>query len=392
MTVHAHQASCRQLISGGSGRTFVVCIRDTGFGELNTCGMMLTFPTSLITSTILLLLWATGPLLAQSGATKAFNPFHQAYHDSLQAMDYPYKLPILGKGAYKKGYDIPFPLGVGIAYFAQRQRVEISSTQISFNDSQPVDLTGVIEFGNIVNYSNAWSIRPNFWILPFVNLYAVFAAGNSQTEVPLVKPINFTTTQEFRANTAGVGATLAGGFHGIIVIVDQNYNWVDLDAFVEPVPAYNLDMRVAHNFVNARRADRSLTIWFGAFYQQIKNDTKGTIYVKDLFPGLTPEKKDEIRQDFDQWYDDLSPAQHIVIDPLINHIKDFFDGKNPGDGQINYFLDKKLANGWNMIFGAQYQHNKTWQLRTEVGTFGERTQFLINLNYAFLSFHKRRSR
>lgn len=243
MTVHAHQASCRQLISGGSGRTFVVCIRDTGFDELNTCGMMLTFPTSLITSTILLLLWATGPLLAQSGATKAFNPFHQAYHDSLQAMDYPYKLPILGKGAYKKGYDIPFPLGVGIAYFAQRQRVEISSTQISFNDSQPVDLTGVIEFGNIVNYSNAWSIRPNFWILPFVNLYAVFAAGNSQTEVPLVKPINFTTTQEFRANTAGVGATLAGGFHGIIVIVDQNYNWVDLDAFVEPVPAYNLDTR-----------------------------------------------------------------------------------------------------------------------------------------------------
>lgn len=331
------------------------------------------------------------PVVAQSVSTKSFNPYHKQYHDSLQRMNYPYQLPLLAKKAYRKGFDIPFPLAVGVAYFAQKQRVKISSTQIGFNDSQPVDLTGVVEFGSIINNSNALSFRPSVWLLPFLNVYAVFATGNSTTEVPIVKPINFTTIQEFKANTAGFGATVAGGFHGVILIVDQNYNWVNLDGFVEPVPAYNLDMRLAHNFVNPRRADRTLTIWFGAFYQQIKNDTKGTIYVKDLFPGLTPEKKAEIREDFDQWYDDLSPAQHLVIDALINHIKDFFDGKNPGDGRINYFLDKKLANGWNMIFGAQYQHNKRWQLRAEVGTFGERTQFLLNLNYAFLSFRKNRN-
>ena len=106
--------------------------------------------------------------------------------------------------------------------------------------------------------------------------------------------------------------------------------------FVEPVPAYNLDIRVAHNFVNPRRADRSMTIWFGTFYQQIQNDTKGTILVSDLLPGLTPEKKEEIKEDFSQWYDDLTPIQQAVVGPIIQHIEDFFDGKNIGDGEIHY--------------------------------------------------------
>jgi len=50
-----------------------------------------------------------------------------------------------------------------------------------------------------------------------------------------------------------------------------------MEAFVEPVPAYNFDVRIGHNFVNARRADRSVTLWFGAFDQKIKAHTDGRI-------------------------------------------------------------------------------------------------------------------
>jgi hypothetical protein len=218
----------------------------------------------------------------------------------------------------------------------------------------------------------------------------VFGAGSSETKVPLIKPVNFTTTQRFNVKSAGIGMTLAGGIGQFILIIDQNYNWADLESFVEPVPAYNLDMRIGHNFVNPWRADRSVTIWFGTFFQQIKADTHGVIYVKDLFPGASPEKITEIKEDFDQWYSHLSPVQQALVGPIIQDVKDFFDGKNPGNSTISYNLDKKLAGPWNLIFGAQYQHNKNWQLRTEVGTFGQRTQFLLNLNYSFITMRKRK--
>lgn len=74
---------------------------------------------------------------------------------------------------------------------------------------------------------------------------------------------------------------------------------------------------------------------------------------------------------------------------MIDNIKDYLDGLNLGDGAIHYNIDKELAGPWNMIFGAQYQHNKRWQIRTEVGTFGKRTQFLLNMNYSFVRLKKR---
>jgi len=327
---------------------------------------------------------------AQPGAVKAEkNPFHKHYHDSLKAMDYKSTFPFLGKKAYKKGYDIQFPWGVGLAYYVQRQKVLINSTKISFNDGDPIDLSNLIQYGDIENKTYATTIRPSLWILPFLNVYGVFGSGKSTTTVPLVRPVNLTTTQNFDAKSAGIGATLAGGYGQFIFILDQNMNWADLEAFVEPVPAYNLDVRIGHNFVNPRRADRSVTIWFGAFYQSIKADTKGTVKVSDIFPGLPPEKKEEIKEDFQQWYDDLTPIQQAIVEPIIDNITDYLDGLNPGAGEIHYNIDKELAGAWNMIFGAQYQHNKHWQLRTEVGTFGKRTQFLLNLNYAFIHLKKK---
>lgn len=327
---------------------------------------------------------------AQHGAVKAKNPFHTAYHDSLKAMNYNSSFPLLGKKAYKKGYDIQFPWGIGLAYYVQRQQVNIAKTEISFNDGDPIDLSNVIEYGDIMNKTYATTIRPSLWVLPFLNVYGVFGTGRSTTTVPLVRPIDLKTTQLFDATSAGLGATIAGGIGNVIIIIDQNMNWANLDAFVEPVPAYNLDMRIGHSFVDPRKADRNITVWFGAFYQQIKADTKGTVKVSDIFPGISPEKKTEIKQDFQQWYDGLTPIQQAAIGQIVENIVDYLDGLNPGEGEIHYSIDKELTGPWNMIFGAQYQHSKHWQLRTEVGTFGKRTQFLFNLNYCFVRIGKRK--
>ena len=36
---------------------------------------------------------------------------HQIYTDSLKNVEYKYTFPILGQGAYRKGFDIPYPAG-----------------------------------------------------------------------------------------------------------------------------------------------------------------------------------------------------------------------------------------------------------------------------------------
>ena len=50
---------------------------------------------------------------------------------------------------------------------------------------------------------------------------------------------------------------------------------------------------------------------------------------------------------------------------------------------VQYSLDKKPADMWNFLLGTQYQHNKHWMVRCEVGFLGSRTQVLAGLQYRF---------
>lgn len=44
---------------------------------------------------------------------------------------------------------------------------------------------------------------------------------------------------------------------------------------------------------------------------------------------------------------------------------------------------KRQANMWNFIVGTQYQINKNWMIRAELGTLGSRNQFIGGLQYRF---------
>ncbi|MCR8668108.1 hypothetical protein NO995_10475 [Aestuariibaculum sp. M13] len=322
--------------------------------------------------------------------SKELNPYHKAYHDSLQSREYPYRFPILAKQAYKKGFDVPFTYGLSTAYYTQVQDVNIKRTLIGLNDLEPVDLSDFIKFGTVEARTEAYTVRPDMWVLPFLNIYGIFGVGSTSTAVPLVRPVDFSTTQHFSVTSAGFGFTVAGGFGPLFFVVDNNFNFGNVEALVEPVPAHNLDIRLGHNFVNPRRADRGLAVWFGAFRQNINGDTNGSITIKDLFPNGTEGLQDGFIDRLHEWADGLPPGQKLVANQIIDKIDDHLSGVDVGDAQITYALDKELAKPWNLIFGAQYQHNKHWQLRTELGTFGKRTSFLIMVNYRFESLFNKK--
>jgi hypothetical protein len=317
------------------------------------------------------------------------NPFHERYHDSLKRMNYPYTFPLWGKKAYKKGFDIPYPWGIGANYFWARQQIKIDNIKVGFNDRPPIDLTDVIEFGKVEATANAYTIRPDLFVLPFLSVYGVFGFGNSNIDVPVVEPVTFTTHPTSKATSAGLGFTVAGGFQGIVLIFDNSFNWLNTDKLTDLVPAYNATLRVAKQFISYVRADRNITVWVGPCYQKIKADTKGVIKVSELLPDASSTNKQVTEDRMDDWLTKLSPAQKGVGQDIVDAVKDYLSGLDPGNGSITYQLDKKIAVPWNMVIGAQFQLNKNWMWRVEAGAFGQRSQFLLSFNYRFQSLKKK---
>lgn len=310
-------------------------------------------------------------------------PAYKAYFDSLKAMEYQYPLPILGDKAYKRGYDLPYAWGASAVYFTQSQLINISQINLGVNGSDMVDFSSFIEFGPVTAVTNAYTFRPDVWILPFLNVYGIVGGGTTETNVTLLEPVSFETDQFFTATSYGIGATLAGRLGPLVLIWDNNYNFVDVDVLVEPVPAFNSSFRIGHNFMDPKRADRMLTVWTGVFYQKINSNTEGSITIGDIFPNVGSGEKIE---DLRDWASGLPPAQRVVANQVIDKVEEFGQNHDVADTQIKYNLQKEVAQPFNLILGAQYQLNKNWMFRTEIGVFGKRSQFLLNLNYRFQGF------
>ena len=178
------------------------------------------------------------------------------------------------------------------------------------------------------------------------------------------------------------GITLAGAVGPILLIWDNNYNFADVEVVVEPVPAFNSSLRIGHNLRDPLHPERMLSVWVGSFYQVIQNDTQGGILLQNIFPNLG---SGAIINRLDQWAQSLPPGQRVIVNQLINRLENI----NADDAVIDYKLDKKVAAPFNLILGAQYQFTKKWMLRTELGVFGKRSQFLLNLNYRFMGLINR---
>lgn len=329
---------------------------------------------------LIFLLILAQPLTAQQQQSKYDNSAYEAYYDSIQKMDYPYTFPILGKQAYKKGYDLPYAWGASSIYFTQTQEINISSIRLGVNNSNMADFSSFINFGPTVATTHAFTIRPDVWVFPFLNLYGIIGGGTTETDVTLLNPVSFETSQHFKADSYGLGATLTGKVGPILLIWDNNYNFVDVDVLVEPVPAYNSSIRLGYNFLDNRRPDKMLTVWAGVFYQKLNSETKGNINIGDIFPNLGSGNSLQTLRD---WASELPLPERVIANQIIDKIENYESNHDPSNATIAYELEKKVAAPFNLILGAQYQINKNFMFRTEVGVFGKRSQFLLNLNYRF---------
>ncbi len=325
-------------------------------------------------------------------ATKKVRSKHQQYTDSLKNVEYNYVLPILGQGAYKRGFDIPYPMGVMLNGIWMDQGIDISNMKLGLlTDNKDIPLTDVDEFigfGDNRNTTYGVNVRPDLWIFPFLNVYGLFGYGTSITEVNLVAPVELKSIVEQNVSTAGVGVMGAFGIGPVWLSVDANWTWNKPELLDDPVLVRVLGLRLGKTWTFKSRPDRNIAVWVGAMRLHMKSETVGAVTMKDALPSETWERLDEIVNNYDQWYDGLHDRVKERVDETA--LPDIVDSMRDADGSstIRYGMDKQTVDKWNGVIGMQYQHNKHWMLRTEAGVIGDRKSFMLSLNYRFLGFKK----
>lgn len=338
--------------------------------------------------------------------------------EKVKPKEYPYLLPILGKKATAAGFNLPYSAGIGVNYLYQKSDLTINNLMVGFNYGPKYNMDNIVQFNNATATSNGINIRPDVWVLPFLNVYGILAKSYSSTaiDVNLRVPTdpgvpgsawktiaNFQTKADFEGTTAGFGLTPTMGVKGCWMAFDMNFTWTDIPQLDKPAFIYIFGPRLGKAF--KLKNEQSFSVWAGGFRVKMSSSTAGSMPIGDLFNTEGIQQKidngymeiEQAQQNVDTWWNGLSPADQQrpaniakkeAADATITKAEGFLDGldgavNNVENATVQYSLNKKPKEMWNFLIGGQYQYNKHWMLRAECGFLGARTQVIAGLQYRF---------
>lgn len=336
--------------------------------------------------------------------------------DSLKKSEYPYSLPILGAKATKAGYHLPYSAGISANYFWQQSDLIIENLSVGFNNGPLYNLDEIIRFDKAVATASAFTIRPDIWLFPFLNIYGIFGRAAASTDIGFgvwvkdsanndVQVMSGSTKVEFNTSTYGIGFTPTIGVAGGFLALDMNVAWTDVPQLSKPAQSFVFGPRLGKNF-KINRPDQTVAVWVGAFRVKLNSETNGSIALSEVFtPGSGfgskidqgIEKVDKTQQEVNAWWASLTPAQqqnpvnkakYNTANRVLARAGEILASadnavNNITNGTVQYSMDKRPKDPWNFIVGSQYQLNKHWMLRGEVGFLGSRIQYLAGVQWRF---------
>ncbi len=354
-------------------------------------------------------------VFAQVFTNKEIGKKNAVFIDSLKKSEYPYSLPILGAKATKAGYNLPYSAGVSINYFWQVSDIVIDNLNVGFNNGPMYNLDEIVRFNKAKTTASALTVRPDIWLFPFLNIYGILGRAQASTEVGFgvwVPDSTNTPKQiasanslvEFNTSTYGIGFTPTIGVGGGFLALDMNVAWTDVPQLDKPARSFIFGPRLGKNF-KLKKPEQTIAIWTGAFRVHLSSETNGSISLSEVLPpGELGTKVDQgiakvgnAQQQVDAWWASLTPAQQ---QNPVNEAK--YNSANRalarageilasadnaistiGTSTVQYSMDKRPKDPWNFIIGSQYQLNKHWMLRGEVGFLGSRTQVITGVQWRF---------
>lgn len=328
----------------------------------------------------ILLMFSTTVVIGQNISNKRTGLKHQQYVDSLKRTPYEWRLPILGAKLRAKGFDIPYPNGFMVNYVIAQQDVIMDNLAIGLSPNQLTDVSNIVRFESITPKVNLINFRYDFWLLPFLNLYALGGYVDSKSEIKMVLPFAAEFTSHGKGPNVGWGVAVAGGIGPLFVTSDYNMVWTYMSQLDKPALAQVFDIRLGHTFQFLKRPQSNLSIMLGAQYQKLNPNTIGRVDLSSL-TGLSAEDKHQASGQLDDWYNNLPDNQQDRFGDVYNSLSGWLNNE---EGTIlHYKFNKSLYYPWSATAGVNYQINKRFILMGMYTFLGSREQMVVSLNYRF---------
>ena len=314
-----------------------------------------------------------------------FSNFDQQKTDSLAVKEYKQVLPIWGKQAVAKGFDLPEPLGFASNFMHFKQGLLLENIMVGFegvdNSMDPVNLDDLLQFKELSTIGNIIMVKPDLWLFPFLSVYGIIGYVDVNTKVHLEQPIELITDVRTTGYNYGAGTTVAAGIKQWWVAGNFNWTWTVLSNLDQPNFARVTSVRAgkAHEVMDVGK----LTYWFGAMHQKWGRTVSGAFNMSEIL-GDVPDATipDRVRES--ENYQNMTPAQKAVVDPMLDAVEEVGQGfrENYDNLKMTYAVDKAPDNPWNMIVGANLALNRHWYLQAEFGFIG-RFSAMGGVNYRF---------
>jgi hypothetical protein len=286
--------------------------------------------------------------------------------------------PLWGDKVRKAGFDLPPALGVMVNYYYQKSSILISDLQLGVNNG-PLHDASFIQFGESTAHANALAIRPSLMVFPFLSFYTVISSGNSVTEVNITSPTTFSTKATSGAFVVSLGATAQFGYKGFFVVADFNGSVADVDRISDLMGSNLLSFRGGYNY-RFGKPGQSFSFWLGTSGQVIGLETQGSVKLADVLPPPSQATIDGINARCAEFRPNDPRGQ--ACQDIADKLQEWRNGTDPA-ASVQYSLNKKPKDVWNMVAGAQFALDRNWYFRIEVGFLGSRTSFLAGTEYKF---------
>ena len=317
---------------------------------------------------------------AQQVSNLTISDAYQKYRDSLKETPYEWHLPILGNKVRKAGFDIPYPNGINVLYAYSRQDIVISDAFVGFDTDNFIGIDGIARFQKIQAEVNGYSLRYDFWLLPFLNFYGILGGINSQTNIQLGLPIELEFNTDNNGTVLGWGAVVAGAIGPLIVQGDFTMAWTFMDNLNEPARTLVAGLRTGYLFRFRDKPERNIAFLVGGQYLGLNPFGSGVVDLEKLV-GITPDGKSRALEQLDQWYAGLTDTEQQVLAPLYDGASRWLSSDDPVT--LNYRFKKALPYPVSLNIGINFQWNKRYSLLANYSFLGSRNQLVLGLNYRF---------
>jgi hypothetical protein len=253
-------------------------------------------------------------------------------------------LPIWGKGARDKGFDLPLPFGLGLTYTYIHQNMVVSDLVV---EGRPVNR---LTFKDAPTTTHTGVFRADVWVFPFLNIYGLAGETSGTTQAAVVFPNGHLIKSDVDYNrfSYGGGLTLAGGYKAFFLTLDANYTTGPIVSTKKgqigdkPIESFTLAPRLGMLISSGGRIGTG-SIWVG---------------------GMCLKATSEI-------HDSIDLSNHLLLSNLINR------------DELNFSVHVEPKDQWNLVVGGNWQFNKRWSVTAELGGVFDRFHVITAVMWRF---------